>query len=114
LNEYSNDKLIKNISNYQIFLDHEVLKDLNLDFGDVQEVIVNEIINYTNVFEAYTSNNMMSQNYTHGINEKLQNGFNHKRSGDVLFVLSPSVISYHNTGSTHGSGFNYDTHVPLL
>jgi hypothetical protein len=29
-------------------------------------------------------------------------------------VLNPATISYSRTGSTHGSGFNYDTHVPLL
>ena len=43
-----------------------------------------------------------------------QNGFHPKHSGDVVFVLEPSVISYPETGSTHGSGNSYDTHVPLL
>ena len=44
----------------------------------------------------------------------LQNGFNQRRSGDVIYVYDPAVISYSMTGSTHGSGLNYDTHVPLL
>jgi predicted AlkP superfamily pyrophosphatase or phosphodiesterase len=44
----------------------------------------------------------------------LQNGFNQKRSGDVLIVSEPGYISYSKTGSTHGSPYNYDTHVPLL
>jgi arylsulfatase A-like enzyme len=32
----------------------------------------------------------------------------------VIFVLKPSVITYSPTGSTHGSGFSYDTHAPLI
>ena len=44
----------------------------------------------------------------------MQKGFHQKRSGDVCFVLDIATISYSRTGSTHGSGFNYDTHVPLL
>ncbi len=32
----------------------------------------------------------------------------------MIYVLDPAVISYSLTGSTHGSSFNYDTHVPLL
>jgi predicted AlkP superfamily pyrophosphatase or phosphodiesterase len=28
--------------------------------------------------------------------------------------MDPGYISYSKTGSTHGSAFNYDTHVPLL
>ena len=44
----------------------------------------------------------------------LQNGYNQKRSGDVLLVLKPGFISYNTTGSTHGSPQIYDTHAPLL
>jgi len=44
----------------------------------------------------------------------VQKGFNQRRSGDVVFVLKPAIISYSTTGSTHGSGFSYDTHAPLI
>jgi len=44
----------------------------------------------------------------------LQKGFNQKRSGDILLLDDPAFIAYSKTGSTHGSGLNYDTHVPLL
>ena len=46
----------------------------------------------------------------------VQNGFNQKRSGDVVYVLDAATIStwYKNGGTTHGSGFTYDTHVPLI
>jgi arylsulfatase A-like enzyme len=57
---------------------------------------------------------MSNTSFDRGIERLLQNGFNQKRSGDVLVVNSPAYISYSNTGSTHGSGLNYDTHVPLL
>ncbi len=57
---------------------------------------------------------MNNTSFNNGIELLLQNGFNQKRSGDVLFVYDPAFISYSKTGSTHGSGLNYDTHVPLL
>jgi len=57
---------------------------------------------------------MHNSNFTSGIKALLQNGYNQKRSGDVIVVYDPAVISYSKTGSTHGSGLNYDTHVPLL
>jgi predicted AlkP superfamily pyrophosphatase or phosphodiesterase len=28
--------------------------------------------------------------------------------------MDPAHINYSKTGSTHGSGLNYDTHVPLI
>ena len=44
----------------------------------------------------------------------MQNGYHQKRSGDVLVSFNAAVISYGRTGTTHGSGYMYDTHVPLL
>ena len=57
---------------------------------------------------------MGSTSFSQGIEELVQNGFSQKRSGDVLIVNDPGYLSYSKTGSSHGSGLNYDTHVPLL
>lgn len=105
---------LKNISNQQIFLDREKIQQLGLDLDDVQEAIVNQIITFDQVYKAYTASTMSTTQFTKGIENLLQNGYNQKRSGDVLFVLDPAVIQYSKTGSTHGSPLNYDTHVPLI
>ena len=111
---YGTADIIENVSNNQIFLNRAKIKQLDLDLDDVQEAIVNEIINYPNIDKAYTGTTMNSTEFSTGIEALLQKGFNQKRSGDVIFVYDPAFISYSKTGSTHGSGLNYDTHVPLL
>lgn len=112
--KYGASDLVETISNNQIFLNRNKIALLNLDLDDVQEDIVNEIIGYKHIDKAYTATTMSSMYFDTGIEALLQKGFNQKRSGDVLYVLGPAVISYGKTGSTHGSGFNYDTHVPLI
>jgi predicted AlkP superfamily pyrophosphatase or phosphodiesterase len=111
---YGTSDLIENASNNQIFLNKEKIKDLELNLNDVQDAIVNELINYEYVDKVYSATTMNTVDFTSGIEELLQNGFNQKRSGDIIIVRDPAHISYHKTGSTHGSGLNYDTHVPLL
>ncbi|WP_100610677.1 alkaline phosphatase PafA [Confluentibacter lentus] len=106
--------LIENISNNQIFLNRNKLLEMNLILEDVQQVIVNEIVTYKHIDKAYTGSSLTNSVFLSGIESLLQMGYNQKRSGDVVFVLDPSVISYSEKGSTHGSSFNYDTHVPLL
>lgn len=106
--------LIKNISNNQIFLDHGVIKGLDLSLEIVQETIANELLGYDGVERTYTGHQMWQNEYTKGIPYILQNGYNQKRSGDILLVLKPSTVQYSKTGSTHGSTFSYDTHVPLF
>ena len=50
--------------------------------------------------------------------EKLHNlllrGNHVKRAGDIYMIPKPGHIDYGHTGTTHGTGFSYDTHAPLL
>lgn len=112
--KYGTEDIVKNFSNLQIFLDHKIIKNLDLDVKQVQEDIAKEYLGYDFIDRVYTANQMWQNEYTRGIPYILQNGYNQKRSGDVLLVLKPGVISYGKTGSTHGSPQIYDTHAPLL
>lgn len=111
---YGTIEIIENVSNDQVFLNKVKLNELDLNIAEVQQQIANELIGYENIAKVYTANTMNSSNFTSGIEALLQNGFNQKRSGDVIVVNDVAYIGYRNTGTTHGSGFNYDTHVPLL
>jgi len=111
---YGASDLIESISNNQVFFNRTKLQSLKLNLQEVQLALVNEMIAYKHVSKVYTGTTMQSTSFTTGIEELIQNGYNQKRSGDVIFVYDPAVISYSKTGSTHGSSFSYDTHVPLL
>ncbi|WP_282044185.1 alkaline phosphatase PafA [Winogradskyella flava] len=111
---YGSKDVVENVSNNQIFFNKAKLKELNLNIHDVEQALVDEQIGYPNIAKVYTATTMNSTNYTTGIEALLQNGFNQKRSGDVIVVDDIAHIAYSRTGSTHGSGLNYDTHVPLL
>jgi predicted AlkP superfamily pyrophosphatase or phosphodiesterase len=112
--EYGSDKLIENTSNGQIFLNYAEVKRLKIPATAIENALKSELLAYDQIAKVFTRSMLMSGEYTTGIEASLQKGFNQKRSGDVCYVLEPSVISYGRTGSTHGSGFNYDTHVPLV
>ncbi|MGB3608077.1 alkaline phosphatase PafA [Psychroserpens sp.] len=106
--------LVENISNDQVFLNKTKMDELGLNRLEVQEQIAAEQLNYDHIAKVYTAKTMTNTNFTTGIEAMLQNGFNQKRSGDVVIVNDIGYIAYGETGSTHGSGLNYDTHVPLL
>ncbi len=48
----------------------------------------------------------------------LANGIMPERSGDIVYTLKPGYFEaegiYAGKGTTHGSGWTYDTHVPVL
>jgi predicted AlkP superfamily pyrophosphatase or phosphodiesterase len=113
--KYKKENLIESVSNYQVFFNYRALLDAEIDRGSFEKEIAHFILQYPKVSKVYTRNDLVSGNYSAGIAALAQNGFNQKDSGDVAFVLDPAVISYTTTtGSTHGSGFSYDTHSPLI
>lgn len=106
--------IIKNYSNYQFFLDHKIIKNLDMDLEKAEALIAKELLSFKGVDQVFTGHQMWNNHYASGIPYILQQGYHQKRSGDILVVLEPGVVSYHETGSTHGSPQIYDTHVPLL
>ena len=107
-------KLVENFSNYQLFLNREVLYDQNLNIKDVSEILANELVNHKSIYKTVTAYSLQNTNFDSGVLQRLQMGYNQKFSGDVLLVPNPSTISRERTGTTHGSGYNYDTHVPII
>jgi len=111
---YGSANLIENVSNSQIFLNRDELKRLKLDRNTVSEELAELIIDYKSVFKVVTAKTLQSTSFSDRILMHLQNGYNQKLSGDVMIIPNPATIVYSKKGSTHGSGFSYDTHVPVL
>jgi hypothetical protein len=42
------------------------------------------------------------------------NSYFNGRSGRIIYMIKPFWLDYPNTGTTHGSPYSYDTHVPLI
>jgi predicted AlkP superfamily pyrophosphatase or phosphodiesterase len=106
--------IIENVSNYQIFLDKNKLKELKLDASLVAEKLAGDLINYEGIHKVITAKTLQNTEFSKGILNHLQNGYNQKLSGDVMMIPNPATSSYGETGSTHGSGYSYDTHVPIM
>ncbi|HET8838532.1 MAG TPA: alkaline phosphatase PafA [Flavobacteriaceae bacterium] len=112
--KYGVDDLIENVSNNQVFFDYEQLEENNISREDFQKSLMHFLVRYPQTDRVFTRKMLQSTDYLEGTGSFVQNGFNSKRSGDVVYTLQPNVISYSKKGSTHGSAFNYDTHVPLI
>ena len=113
---YGVPDLIENFSNFQVFLNREVLERLKLDANTVAEKLAQDIINYNGVHKVLTAKTLQTTDFQSGILSYVQNGYNQKFSGDIMMVPNPGIIStyYENSGTTHGSGYAYDTHVPMM
>ena len=113
---YGSTNLIENVSNFQIFLNKDELARLKLDRKIVAAELSDLILGYKNIFKVLTAETLQNTSFSDSdrILKNLQNGYNQKLSGDVMIIPDPATIVYSKKGSTHGSGFTYDTHVPIM
>jgi hypothetical protein len=107
--------------NENIYLNQTRLDSLKLDKNEVSEYIAAQIRLWPEVKLAITQTSLLSGTGTlDEWGQMIQKGFDIARSGEVIFMLQPGYLSKSidepkaHTGTSHGSAFNYDTHVPLL
>ena len=104
--------------NNQIFLDHQKIEEHNIDIQELKSVVSRKLLTYKLISTVYITSEINRFPESSGYQETLLfRGHNQKRSGDILFTFNPEVFkdsSWNRTGTDHHSGYNYDTHVPLL
>jgi len=123
ISEFGSDILVSKIVNNQIYINDLAVDSLNLNYNEVQLSIINFLKNLDFIDGVYTAEEIINGTYEdswiNGVFRSsyellIQNGFNIERSGDIIFKFHENVIKYGDRGTTHGSGYSYDTHVPLI
>jgi predicted AlkP superfamily pyrophosphatase or phosphodiesterase len=113
--KFGNFNFIKNFSNDQFFYDHDLLATKNIDETLFSKLISKYLVeNFKEISEVFTADQLKNTQFTEGIESFLKKGYNTKRSGDLLIVPQVGFIDYGEKGTTHGTGYSFDTHVPLI
>ncbi|MEE2954208.1 MAG: alkaline phosphatase family protein [Bacteroidota bacterium] len=114
--KYGDGEWVKSFSNNQIFLNHDLIISKNMNIRSIQESCARFLINIEGIKNTYTATQMHEHEYRYGFRSLIQKGYSQKRSGDVLIALETGWISkgWEKGGTTHGTAYSYDTHVPLI
>jgi hypothetical protein len=112
--------LIDMEENLNIYLNHARIDSLKINKKDVALFVSERIERWEGVKHAFTAEQLTNTGNDNEWREMVRKGYHARVSGDVLFILEPGYLpktkeseSAHK-GTSHGSAFNYDTHVPLL
>ncbi len=108
------DNLIEHVDNNQIYLSDHKIDFYGLDKIKVIDEIVKILVSFDFIINAFSADYILNTKNLIGYEKLIQNGFYKERSGDIAIILEQNIIFYDGKGTTHGSGYNYDTHVPLI
>ncbi len=113
---FGSEGLIENISNKQIFLNRDVLKKNNLDIHAVEQKLVDYMRDtFPEMTSIFTRDYLETQVAARDQINLLLNGYNPSLSGDIAFDLRSGFLTgFMEKGTTHGTTYSYDTHVPLI
>ncbi len=112
--QYGEGDWILNVSNEQVFLNEKLAREKKVSISDLEEELAIFLLRFRGIKEVYSSTTMRTSSFAEGRAHLLQNGFNHKASGNLLLILEPGWLTGGPRGTSHGTGFSYDTHVPIL
>ena len=120
--KYGEGSWIENFDGNQVYLNKNTVDEKKLLLPVIQQEVADFLMTQKGVYLALTAHDLQTQTYEEGLRKTMQNGYYPKRSGDVLLSYNSGTILNPNSrmavervkGTVHGSGYSYDTHVPLL
>ncbi len=114
ISKFGEGNWILSSMNYQLYLNHNLLQAKNVTVQQIYNVVKDvlyKIPGFSAVVNLNDVSNTMLNSYTLNL---VRNGYYEKRSGDIMMIPEPNYFYGYSKGTTHGTGYNYDTHVPLL
>ena len=121
-NKYGDGSWIRAVNGNNLYLKKETVDEKKLTMPMVEKEAADFLMSSPEVFLALTADDLKIQVYEEGLRKTIQNGYYVKRSGDVIISYTSGTIIHPNpnidvidvNGTVHGSGYTYDTQVPML
>lgn len=108
---YGQKKWIEYYSEYQLYLDHDLIKKEGLDLNEMQEVTSNFINQFEGVLISMPSFQLKQGSSENGLLSSLYKSYDKNRSGDFIFLLKEGwqpVYKFKKVNYTDQS------HIPLV
>jgi predicted AlkP superfamily pyrophosphatase or phosphodiesterase len=120
LNQVLKDKfgqgnLALDISNYQVVLNNSVINDKKLERDEIADTVISFLSRQGTIATVFDLRRLNEAALPANIKDMIVNGYFPARAGDIQIILKSNYIeSYLTGGTTHGSWYAYDAHIPLL
>ena len=112
--KYGAGEWISSPSEHSLYLNLDLIREKKLDPAEVNRTAAEAAIHIPHVFRVYTREQLI-----HGavlqdqVSRRVMNGFYERRGADVYLLLEPYWM-FGAHGTTHGTTFSYDAHVPVI
>jgi len=114
LSKYNSKTLTRAFINHQIFFNEEEMQKIGVKKADLKVEITQFLLQFANVNRVVDLENLGSANLPDALRERMSNMYLPARSGDLEVVPQSAQLDEFLKGTTHGTPYAYDTHIPLI
>jgi len=113
---FGEGKWVLALVNDQVYLERKLITEKKLDSGEVERAAGEALLTIPGIIRYFTRSQILNGQMPAGlISQRISNGFNPQRSGDVWLITNPyNFLAEGEIATTHGSPYNYDSHVPII
>ncbi len=112
---HGQDSWVLGYADGSLYLDHDVIYRHKRSVEEIQNEAASFALQYRGVATAVTATALRSAQFSRGAVALLQNGYNPRRSGDVLMAFDAGRIELDSERvAMSGSVYNYDRHIPFM
>ena len=111
---YGDGNYILAVSEGGFYLNYDLLQQKKLKQDDVENTVADIVRTMPYVERVYTAHQLMEHlDPALEMDRLVTRGYFRQRSPDVLVVMKPYYL-FGTEGTSHGTPYDYDTHVPLI
>ncbi|MBX7226248.1 MAG: alkaline phosphatase family protein [Chitinophagales bacterium] len=100
--------------NQQLYLNHALMQEKDIDGDEVTALLRSYLLSLPGVAQVFDMRDLNEENYDAQLLQMIKNGYYPGRSGDIYVNFEPAWFEGYPKGTTHGTIYPYDTHIPLI
>ena len=108
------EDLVLNYSNFNLFFNKEIIKAKGLELAKVKQAFKDYLMTQQQVKRVYTEEEILGATGNDYFLNFIAKGYDPSQNGDLVILDKAGFIEYYGTGTSHGTPYSYDTHVPLI
>lgn len=91
-----------------------MIADQNLNLEEVIEEFRAFLYQQKFIKRVYSEEEILENSGSDYYLNAVAKGYDPVQNGELVYVFKPAYIEYSATGTSHGTPYTYDTHVPML
>lgn len=112
---YGDEKWILSTGNGNVYFDLSIFARKSIDLPTAESVAAAAVTSVPGVAACYTRSQIVSGGMpATRLAQSVVLGFHPERNGNLVVVTEPFYLVGGSSGTSHGTPYSYDTHVPLL